>query len=150
MTDRVQSIHIAAEARAPMTAVERVAAEAGLGLVGDRYHGSSKLQVTVQAAGELAAAAAEAGAEIDPGRTRRNITVTAESVPRDPGHRWRIGPVELEVVRDAPPCRRMDEIFGDGGRAALRRRAGVICMVLTDGEIAIGDPVDLNPSPSNP
>ncbi len=143
MTDRVQTIHIAASAGAPMAPVERVAAEAGRGLVGDRYHGSSKLQVTVQAAGELAAAAADAGLEIDPGRTRRNITVSAESVPRDPGHRWRIGPVELEVVRDAPPCRRMDEIFGAGGRAALRRRAGVICTVLSDGEIAIGDPIDL-------
>lgn len=143
MTDRVQTIHIAAAPGSPMTPVERVAAEAGMGLVGDRYHGSSKLQVTVQAAGELAAASADAGWGIDPGLTRRNITVTAESVPRDPGHRWRIGPVELEVVRDAPPCRRMDEIFGDGSRAALRRRAGVICRVLTDGEITVGDPVDL-------
>ena len=143
MTDRVQTIHIAAAPGSPMTPVERVAAEAGMGLVGDRYHGSSKLQVTVQAAGELAAASADAGRGIDPGLTRRNITVTAESVPRDPGHRWRIGPVELEVVRDAPPCRRMDEIFGDGSRAAMHCRAGVICRVLTDGEITVGDPVDL-------
>ena len=143
MTDRVQTIHIAAAPGSPMTAVARVTAEAGMGLVGDRYHGSSKLQVTVQAAGELAAASADAGWGIDPGLTRRNITLTAESVPRDPGHRWRIGPVELEVVRDAPPCRRMDEIFGDGSRVALRRRAGVICRVLTDGEITVGDPVDL-------
>ena len=143
MTDRVQTIHIAAAPGSPMTSVARVAAEAGMGLVGDRYHGSSKLQVTVQASGELAAASADAGWEIDPGLTRRNITVAAESVPRDPGHRWRIGPVELEVVRDAPPCRRMDEIFGDGSRTALHRRAGVICRVLTDGEITVGDLVDL-------
>lgn len=125
-----------------MRSVERVTAEADKGLIGDRYFGVRIRQVTVQATGELAEAAREAGLPINPGLTRRNITVTAAAVPRAYGHRWRIGPVELEVARDAAPCQRMEEIFGHGARASMRGRAGVACRVITSGEIAVGDVVD--------
>ena len=37
----------------------------------------------------------------------------------------------------------LDMELGDGARTALRRRAGVICRVLTDGTIRVGDPVDV-------
>jgi len=138
----VESIHVAAASRLPMRAVNRVSAEADRGLVGDRYHGARFRQVTVQATGELAAAARDARLDIDPGRTRRNITISAAAVPRAVGHRWRIGDVELEVARDAAPCRRMEEAFGEGARASLRGRAGVGCRVLTSGTIRVGDTVD--------
>ena len=51
------------------------------------------------------------------------------------------------MVRDAPPppCRLMDEIFETGSRTALHRRAGVMCRVLTDGEITVGAHVNLGP-----
>ena len=139
----VESIHLAAASHMPMEPVSRVAAEAGKGLVGDRYHGATLRQVTVQATGELAEAAARAGRPIDPGRTRRNITISADFVPRTPGHRWSMGEVELEVARDAAPCTRMEEIFGTGAQESLESRAGVACRVLSGGEIAVGDPVDL-------
>ena len=126
-----------------MKAVESVVAEAGRGLVGDRYHGARHRHVTVQATGELEAVEALAGVDIDPGLTRRNITIQADYVPRGPDHRWTIGGIELEVIRGAAPCRLMEDIFGPSVRAALRQRAGVVCRVLSDGEISIGDSVDL-------
>ena len=138
----VESIHVAEASRLPMRAVDRVSAEADRGLVGDRYHGAMFRQVTVQATGELAAAARDAQINIDPGRTRRNITISAAAVPRAVGHRWRIGAVELEVARDAAPCRLMEETFGEGARTSLRGRAGVACRVLTSGTIRVGNAVD--------
>ncbi len=126
-----------------MRSVDSVVVEAGKGLVGDRYHGSKHLHVSVQSLHELSEAAAEFGGPIAPDRTRRNITISAGRVPRDPGHRWRIGDVELEVVRDAAPCRMLDMELGDGARTALRRRAGVICRALTAGEVHLGDQVEL-------
>ena len=139
----VESIHLAAASHMPMKPVPRVVAEAGKGLVGDRYHGATLRQVTVQAAGELAEAAAKAGRPIDPGRTRRNITISADTVPRTPGHRWSIGAVELEVTRDAAPCTLMEETFGSGAQESLKGRAGVGCRVISGGEISVGDAVDL-------
>ena len=139
----VESIHLAAASHLPMKPVPLVLAEIGKGLVGDRYHGATLRQVTVQAAGELAEAAAQAGRPIDPGRTRRNITISADTVPRTPGHRWSIGEVELEVTRDAAPCTLMEEIFGSGAQESLKGRAGVACRVISGGEIAVGDAVNL-------
>ncbi len=139
----VESIHLAAASHLPMKPVPLVLAEIGKGLVGDRYHGATLRQVTVQAAGELAEAAAQAGRPIDPGRTRRNITISADTVPRTPGHRWSIGAVELEVTRDAAPCTLMEEIFGSGAQESLKGRAGVACRVISGGEIAVGDAVNL-------
>ena len=139
----VESIHLAAASHLPMKPVPLVLAEIGKGLVGDRYHGATLRQVTVQAAGELAEAAAQAGRPIDPGRTRRNITISADTVPRTPGHRWSIGEVELEVTRDAAPCTLMEEIFGSGAQESLKGRAGVACRVISGGEIAVGDAANL-------
>ena len=138
----VESIHLAPASRMPMKPVDRVTAETGKGLVGDRYHGTPLRQVTVQASGELAAAAAQTGRPIEPGRTRRNITISADSVPRIPGHRWSIGDVVLEVARDAAPCTLMEELFGPGAQESLKGRAGVGCRVVAGGEIAVGDTVD--------
>lgn len=143
MTAEVVGIHLALATRLPMRDVECVPVEAGKGLVGDRYHGSKHRHVSVQSLHELAEAAADFGGPIPPGQTRRNVTISEGRVPREPGHRWRIGEVELEVVRDAAPCRMLDMELGDGARTALRRRAGVICRALTDGEIRIGDRVEL-------
>ncbi len=137
----VVAIHVAPATRLPMKAVDAVEVEAGKGLVGDRYHGSRHRHVTVQAADELAEAAEVLGAPIDPGTTRRNVTVSHGPIPTTPGDRLTIGDVELEVVRIAAPCKLLDDVVGPGARTALRRRAGTVFRVLTSGRIAIGDPV---------
>lgn len=124
-----------------MKGVEIVHAEAGLGLVGDRYHGTKHRHVSVQSATALAAAADEFGQPIEPGGTRRNITVSNGDVPSRPGDRITIGAVDLEVVRIAAPCKMLDDELGDGARKALSRRAGSICRVLSTGDIAVGDAI---------
>ncbi len=139
----VSAIHVALASRMPMRSVTHVEAEAGRGLVGDRYHGSRHRHVTVQSAEGLAAAAAELGRAIEPGHTRRNLTVSHGLVPTTPGSRLRIGTVDLEVVRVAAPCRLLDDVIGEGARTALRRRAGSVCRVVTSGSIGIGDTVAL-------
>ena len=131
-----------------MVAVESIEVETGSGIVGDRYHGSRHRQVSVQSLEELAEAEVRHGGPLDPMLTRRNVTISAGRIPREPGHRWTIGGVELEVARDAAPCKLLDDELGVGARTAMRRRAGVICRVLRGGTIALGDPVAGLPSPS--
>jgi MOSC domain-containing protein YiiM len=141
------SIHVAKATRLPMRAVDRVTVEAGRGIVGDRYHGTRHRHVTVQSATALAAAARAYGAPVPASLTRRNLTIDEGDVPRDPGARIRIGPVLLEVVRVAAPCKLLDDTIGRGAQEALRRRAGSVCRVLEGGEIAVGDAVELDASP---
>ncbi|SFC17584.1 MOSC domain-containing protein [Nocardioides terrae] len=138
---RVVEIHIAPGSRLPTRSVPAVEAEAGRGLVGDRYHGTKHRHVTIQARDELDLAAADLGADIPSGATRRNITLAHGPVPTRPGERLRIGPVLLEVVRVAAPCRLLDDWIGTGAASALRRRAGTAFRILESGTIAVGDEV---------
>ena len=80
------------------------------------------------------------GSPIPAGLTRRNITLTGGSIPRDPGSIIRIGDVVLEVVRVAAPCKLLDDTIGVGAQHALRHRGGSICRVLEGGSVAVGDP----------
>ena len=137
----VVSIHVAKATKLPMRPVESVVAEAGAGLVGDRYHGSRHRHVTVQSAVSLAEAGSDLGAPVDPGATRRNVTVSGGPVPGRPGTRVRMGEALLEVVRPAAPCRLMDDLIAPGAMKALHSRGGTVFRILESGVIRVGDPV---------
>jgi MOSC domain-containing protein YiiM len=131
-----------------MRSVEVVEAEAGRGLIGDRYHGTRHRHVTIQSREQLDRSAAVLGRPIDSIGTRRNVTVDTGEIPTRPGDRLSIGKVELEVVRISAPCRLLDDDIGPGAAAALHGRAGSVCRVLTSGTIHVGDIVGVTPRSS--
>ena len=135
----VTGIQIALATKLPMRAVDWVTAEAGSGLVGDRYHGTRHRHVSVQSASELAESAERLGAPVPPDRTRRNLTLSHGGVAKRPGTWVRVGGALLEVVRPAPPCRIMDDAIGPGAARAMHDRGGSIFRVLESGDIAVGD-----------
>ncbi|WP_201930850.1 MOSC domain-containing protein [Nocardioides donggukensis] len=143
----VTHLHVAKGRRLPMRSVGSVEAEEGRGLVGDRYHGSRHRHVTVQSGTALAEAAERLGRPVPPEGTRRNVTLSHGEVPTAPGSLIRIGPVLLEVVRVAAPCRLLDDELGPGAQEALRRRAGSVCRVLGSGTITVGDPITVQAPP---
>lgn len=144
MTPTVVAIHLAPGRRLPTKSVTSVEAEAGAGLVGDRYHGSKHRHVTLQSALDLEAAAADLGRPVEAGLTRRNITISGGDIPTQPGTHVTIGDVELEVVRIAAPCRLLDDNLGPGAARALHNRAGTVFRLLTSGRISVGDEVVLD------
>lgn len=141
----MHSIHLAPGRKIPTRSVPSVEAEAGAGLVGDRYHGTKHRHVTVQALDDLAVAAKVLGRPVDPGLTRRNITLDQGPIPTRPGERMTIGGVELEVVRIAAPCRLLDDWLGPGAMQALRSpRGGTVFRLLGSGTISVGDEVEVH------
>lgn len=135
----VVALHIAPSSGDPMCAVDQIQIQAGVGIMGDRYHGSRHRHVSVQSAEELAEASTALGRPIDPGSTRRTVTLGHGRIPTTPGTQLVIGGVRLEVVRIAAPCAVMDDEIGRGARAALRRRAGVVCRALSSGRVSLED-----------
>ena len=142
----MHAIHLAPGRKIPTRSVASVEAEAGVGLVGDRYHGSRHRHVTVQALDDLAAAAEVLGRPVDPGLTRRNITLSSGPIPTRQGERMRIADVELEVVRISAPCRLLDDWLGPGAMKALRSpRGGTVFRLLSSGTIRVGDEAAADP-----
>lgn len=136
---RVVALHISPARGIEMRSVPSVQVHAGHGIDGDRYRNSRHRHVSVQRLEDLQVGAEALGSPIEPGATRRNITVSGIDVPTTPGAAFKIGSVLFEVVRIAAPCRLLDDWIAPGAKVALRRRAGSIMRVQSDGTITLGD-----------
>jgi MOSC domain-containing protein YiiM len=153
MAGRVEAIRIAASAGAPMETVWRVAAHAGGGLDGDRYHlgtgddsalGGEGRGLTLVSADSIEKANKEnPGLDMTPALTRRNVTVRGVDLDGLIGREFRIGRVRCRGVRLAEPCRYLEGLVGRPILAALAHRAGLRADILEDGEIAVGDEINL-------
>lgn len=140
----VVGLQIALASRLPMREVETIEILDGHGITGDRYENARHRQVTVQTLEEIAVAEEKVGRDLDAVLTRRNITVDTGSLDRTPGSRIRIGSddngwVELEVVRDAAPCKLLEDTLGRDAKLALSKKAGVVYRTISGGTIKLGD-----------
>lgn len=135
----VIGLQIALAARMDVRSVELVEILDGHGITGDRYENSRHRQVTIQSLEEIALAEAEVGRSLDPAHTRRNITIESGLLNRTPGTRITIGDVEFEVVRDAAPCKLLEDNMGRDAKLALHKRAGVCYRTISGGTIKMGD-----------
>ena len=80
---------------------------------------------------------------VEPGRIRENFTVDDADVQAWPlGQRLRAGTAVFEVTMVCDPCERMDAIR-PGLCGELEGRRGMLARVLEDGEVALGDPLEL-------
>lgn len=147
---RIESIHLADAAAGPMLPVARVRAIAGVGLEGDRYatgNGTyspdprTDRHLTLIEAEEIEALAERDGILLAPGETRRNITTRGIRLNELVGRRFRVGGVECEATRLCEPCQGLTDLLGKPVLEPLVHRAGLRALILTDGEIAIGDEV---------
>ena len=140
---RVEWIGLRPARDVAMLQVDRVQAEAGGGLAGDRYAGGSgKRGVTLIQAEHLPAIAALAGrAEVAPALLRRNVLVSGIPLVALKGRRFRVGGVLLEGTDDCDPCSRMEAALGPGGYNAMRGHGGLCARILEGGTMRVGDTV---------
>ena len=143
-THQVVGLQVALAARMEMRVLESIEILDGHGITGDRYENARHRQVTVQSLEEIAMAEEEVGRDLDAVLTRRNITVDTGLLDRTPGSRIRIGSgdngwVELEVGRDAAPCKLLEDTLGRDAKLALSKRAGVVYRTISGGTIKLGD-----------
>ncbi|WP_294298934.1 MOSC domain-containing protein [uncultured Sphingomonas sp.] len=136
-----------ARPKAPMEVIEHARVTPETGIAGD-FRGAMKgkpykRQVTLIERSDWDAAMAEVGHSIGWQERRANLLVDGLDLPQTKGVRLRIGAdVVLEITRETDPCERM-EALAEGLRAALTPdwRGGACAMVVTGGEIAVGDEI---------
>ena len=143
---RVESILLRPAQRAPVERRERVQAQVGQGLEGDRHRGAGRRQVTLLQAEHLdviAALLGRAPGTVAPEALRRNLVIRGINLLALRQARFRVGGALLEGTGPCDPCSRMEEVLGGGGFNAMRGHGGITARVLEAGAIALGDDVRL-------
>ncbi|HEY0504950.1 MAG TPA: MOSC domain-containing protein [Lysobacter sp.] len=140
---RVEWIGLRPRRGVPMAEVGEAFAQAGAGLVGDRYTGGSgKRGVTLIQAEHLPVIAALSAHErVEPATLRRNLVVSGLPLVALKGRRFRVGDVLLEGTDPCDPCSRMEAALGPGGYNAMRGHGGLCARILEGGTIHRGDAV---------
>jgi MOSC domain-containing protein YiiM len=143
---RVEEINIGPERTLPAP-VERVRALAGKGLEGNRYFfpdgAAPGTALTLIAAEALEGMTAEHGIEITAAESRRNVLTRGIDLNALVGKRFRVGEVECLGIELCEPCRHLESVTKPGVIKGLVHRGGLNADILSDGQIAVGDPVVL-------
>jgi MOSC domain-containing protein YiiM len=153
----VEAICIAGPDSAPMQSLDEVEALVGAGLRGDRYQlqvgfysprptDPGAREVTLFEAESLDYLRGEHGIDLRATDHRRNLTVRGVQLLELIGRRFRIGEVELEGIKDCPPCEHLQALLGKPVLAPLVDRAGLRARVVTGGMIRVGDALDVVPA----
>lgn len=146
ITSKVVAICISPDAGTPMTEVEHVIAEAGNGLVGDRYYNGNgswnkntpgKRQVTFMNALFFKNTA------FTYTDSRRNIFTEGVELMDLIGKEFSIGEVTFRGIKYCDPCNRPSKLaaIGESFRDTFFDRGGLIAEIVTSGTIHVGDEV---------
>ncbi|MGY1702682.1 MOSC domain-containing protein [Geodermatophilus sp. SYSU D00766] len=154
MTGTLTEIWLTPTAAAPMRRVTSARLVAGRGLEGDRYalgggtcaqDPDLEKQLTLIDAADVAAVAAEVGAPLTPGDTRRNLVTTGIELPSLVGRWFAVGDALLFGAKRCPPCTHLERLTGVRLVKAMVHRGGVNAGVFTGAEVAEGAVVRLVP-----
>jgi MOSC domain-containing protein YiiM len=149
----VVEIYIGPEFEQPMRAVKSVNAVAGRGLEGDRYfhdgapegeHIPSE-EVTLIEIEAIEAARRDHEADFGPEDTRRNLVTRGVTLKDLLGHRFSVGPVELEGLEPNPPCSHLERVSKKRILKPLINGGGIRARILTGGPIRTGDRIRVAP-----
>jgi MOSC domain-containing protein YiiM len=130
---------------APMQPAEEVFAEADAGLIGDRYHGNGKRQVTLIQWEHLDVLSALTKNPVSPELLRRNLAVRGVNLLALKNRTFRIGEAVFQATGQCHPCSRMEQVLGPGGYNAMRGHGGLTARILRSGRMRIGDRLTVEP-----
>jgi MOSC domain-containing protein YiiM len=150
MAGRLEAIWIKRMKLGPMDAALRAHLIAGRGIVGNADQGRRR-QVTIIEKEVWDRLMTGLGGEIDPSARRANLMISGVALAETRGRILRIGDCRIRVFGATRPCERMDEAL-PGLREAMIPDwgGGAFGEVLDDGEIAVGDDVELVPGETLP
>jgi MOSC domain-containing protein YiiM len=126
----------------------------GVGLDGDRYalgggtwaqYPDLEKQLTLIDRDDVAAVAAEVGADLSPGDTRRNLVTTGIDLPSLVGRWFGVGDALLFGMKRCPPCTHLERLTGLKLVKAMVHRGGINAAVFGGGEIGEGAQIRLVP-----
>lgn len=142
--NRLERIWIKRMKRGPMDPVDTARVVAGKGIVGNANQGG-KRQVTILSAKHWQEVTAFLDDAVDPRSRRANLLVSDVDFSDARGKILKIGNVRVRIYGETRPCEQMEKA-APGLKAAMQVPfgGGAFGEILDDGEIAVGDPVELS------
>jgi MOSC domain-containing protein YiiM len=145
----VDSVHIASAAKAPMQAVNQVAAIPGAGLQGDRYFlkqgtfykPEPDFELTLIEVEAIEAIKREYNVDLGAGEARRNVVTRGVPLNHLVGREFTVGGVKVRGIRLCEPCSHLEGLTGLPVIRGLRHRGGLRAQILTQGVIRVGDSI---------
>ncbi len=129
--------------RGPMDPAQKAAVVAGKGIVGNAHQGG-KRQVTIVSNKHWGVVTAPLGDVPDPRLRRANLLVSDIDFNDARGRILKIGTVRVRIDGETRPCEQMeDAVPGLKDAMSVPWGGGAFGEVLDDGEISIGDSVEL-------
>lgn len=150
MTGSVREIWRTGTAAAPMVRVPSGRLVPGVGLDGDRYalgggtwaqYPDLEKQLTLIDRDDVAAVAAEVGAALAPGDTRRNLVTSGIDLPSLVGSWFAVGDALLFGMKRCPPCTHLERLTGLKLVKAMVHRGGINAAVFGGGLITEGSAI---------
>jgi MOSC domain-containing protein YiiM len=143
---RLEQIWIKRMRGGPMDSADRARMKAGRGIVGNANQGG-KRQVTIVSNKHWNQVTAPLGATPDPRLRRANLLVSDIDFADARGRILKVGPVRIRIYGETRPCEQMEEV-APGLQQAMKVPwgGGAFGEILDDGEIVVGDVVELQPS----
>lgn len=153
----VAAIFVAPSAEAPMKEIMTAELQAGLGIVGDRYHAGAgtwskpgeehipKRQVTLIESEAIDAIVRDYNIAFEASDSRRNILTRDVALNHLVGAEFTVGSVRLRGVKLCEPCAHLEKLAGQPIRKPLVHRGGLRCEILEGGTISVGDTVTQSP-----
>lgn len=148
----VEAIFVGPESEGPMRSVASARLVAGAGVEGDRYwqgeggnpqkRGADR-EVTLIEAEALEALRREAGFDLAAAETRRNVVTRGVALNPLVGREFRVGGVTLRGLRKCDPCGHLEKLTRPGVLNGLADRGGLRARIVNDGEVRVGDPVQV-------
>lgn len=147
---KVVAIHIG-EVSQPLKCVASVEAQAGVGLVGDRYgvgagtfskkKGPDR-EITLIEKEALDALQREYQISVSPAESRRNVTTEGVPLNHLVGKQFKVGEAVLQGIRLCEPCGHLEELLNNNKvREGLHHRGGLRAQIVKGGVIKAGDAV---------
>lgn len=126
-----------------MDPAQKASVIAGRGIVGNANQGG-KRQVTIVSSRHWEETTASLGHTPDPRLRRANLLVSDVDFTGARGKILKVGAIRIRIFGDTEPCEKM-EMAAPGLQAAMSVPfgGGAFGEVLDDGDISVGDPVEL-------
>lgn len=152
MQGSVTEILIAKNAGDPLTRQNSATAEAGRGIVGDRYYtgkgtfseklkGTPDVELTLIETEEINAFNATTRQALKPSDFRRNLVTQGVKLNDLVGAEFTVGEVRLKGIRLCEPCAHLSSILGPEIMKHMVHKSGLRAQVVSGGELNAGDKI---------